>query len=114
MALFNFKNKTDEEIEEEIVNEVIAENESSETSNIKVIQYFINDIEDSVPTIKLICMLHYDRIPEIGSIIWCPNIELRSLIPYKVIRYDYIEDVDSEANKYNYVVVKEATTQDIL
>lgn len=55
-------------------------------------------------------------LPDRDSVIWCPNGNMTNLLPYKVIRYDYIEDPNTENNiyKFVYIVVRPATNSDIL
>lgn len=119
MKIFNFlskKNKkTEQELEEEITNAIIDEDlqEKQETVTAMVIKYIEKD-EGEIPEIFKICNFHSEMFPDQGSIIWAPNIKRNKLIPYKVIRVDFIEDLDSDVCKYNYIVVKDATINDII
>ena len=117
MKFFNFlskKKKTDIEVEQEIEEEIISEN-IKEQENIKaiVIEYIISE-NSEIPQIKKICNFHLDLLPEQNSIIWAPNDKQTNLLPYKVIRLDFIEDPDTDAQNFIFIVVKPATTQDIV
>jgi hypothetical protein len=120
MKFFNFlhkrKKKTDLEIEEEITNEIIEENIKEEQEEIKaiVIKYKVNDFNEEVPDIIKICNFHSELIPSEDSIIWAPNKEKTKLIPYKVVRIDYIEDLNTDAKNFIYIVVKDATINNII
>lgn len=118
MKFFNFiskKKKTELELEEELTNDIIEENnqETQETVTAIVIKYIERD-EGEIPEILKICNFHSELFPETNSIIWAPNLKKDKLIPYKVIRVDFIEDLDSDVCKFNYIVVKDATISDII
>lgn len=119
MKFFNFlnkkKKKTELEIENEITDSIIEENiqEQEDTVSAMIITYIEQD-EGEIPKMFKICNFHSDLIPEQNSIIWAPNLNKTKLIPYKVIRMDFIEDLNSDVYKYNYIVVKEATISDII
>ena len=100
MKIFNFLNKnkkTDQEIEEEITKTIIDEDiqEKKDTVTAMVIKY-IEKEEGEIPEIFKICNFHADILPDMNSIIWAPNINKNKLVPYKVIRIDFIEDLDSD------------------
>lgn len=114
-----FHKESEIEKEEKLENEIIQEAIQAETElkpTAIVIMYAYDDIEDSVPQIQTICEFHNAMLPDKDSIIWCPNGNMTSLLPYKVIRYDYIEDPNTENNiyKFAYIVVRPATNSDIL
>ena len=111
MRLF-WKKKTDIEQEEEIENEVIDNNLKQKKTNVSIIKYNIQE-EQEIPDIIHICDFHPDILPNEGSIIWAPNKEQTSLMPYKVIRFDFIEDPEQEINSKIYIVVTEAKLNDI-
>ena len=120
MKLFNFlnkKKKTDIQVEEEITEEIIKENEEEIKRDITgiVIKYkFDEDNYSEIPEMIKICNLHSPILPEINSIIWAPNKNQNKLLPYKVIRYDFIEDLETDACDFTYVVVTEAVINDIV
>ena len=70
--------------------------------------------EDAVPQIIKIGDFHNEVIPEPNSIIWAPT--GKKLTPYKVVRYDFIEDPDLEKGLAStlYIVVFDALNSDIL
>ena len=110
--LFNNK-KTELEKEEEIEREVIDNNISLQNkTNICIIKYKVKEDND-IPDIIHICDFHVDTLPNNDSIIWCPNETQTNLIPYKVIRYDFIEDPEQEINSKIYIVVTDAKLSDI-
>ncbi len=118
MKFFNFlskKKKTELEIEEEITNNIIEEEtqEQVETVTAIVIKYIEND-EGEIPEIFKICNFHSEMLPDINSIIWAPDLNKNKLMPYKVIRIDFIEDLDVNIAKFNYIVVKDAMISDII
>ena len=76
-----------------------------------VIKYDIIQDND-IPVIIKICDFHFDNLPAINSIIWAPNKNKTKLEPYKVIRFDFIEDDDNKGNIY--IVVVDANIQDII
>ena len=102
--------------EEKIVQEIIEENQQI-TNSIKttaqIIKYVMED-EETVPQIIKIGDFHNEIIPEPNSIIWAPT--GKQLTPYKVIRYDFIEDPDLEKGLAStlYIVVYDALNSDIL
>lgn len=104
------KKKTELEIENELTSEIINSNINSIKA--RVIQYVATDIE-LPPDINYICDFTLDIMPDINSIIWCPDNKKNKLIPYKVIRYDFIIDTDSDAGSYVYIVVDTASLTDI-
>ena len=114
-----FSKKTEiekeEKIEKEIIEEAQKEQETLPVSAI-VIMYMYDDIEDSVPQISQICEFHNSLLPDKGSIIWAPNTDMTALTPYKVIRYDFIEDPEKSNNisRFVYIVVVPADNSDIL
>lgn len=69
--------------------------------------------DNDIPDIIHICDFHVDTLPNQDSIIWCPNETQTNLIPYKVIRYDFIEDPEQEINSKIYIVVTDAKLSDI-
>ena len=101
------------DIEEEIEKEVIDNNISLQNkTNICIIKYKVTEDND-IPDIIHICDFHVDTLPNQDSIIWCPNETQTNLIPYKVIRYDFIEDPEQEINSKIYIVVTDAKLSDI-
>ena len=119
MKFFNFlhkKKKTDLEIEEEITEEVIKENEAEVKRNITgiVIKYMFDEDSSEIPEMIKICNLHSSILPDINSIIWAPNKNQNKLLPYIVIRYDFIEDLETDACDFTYIVVKDAEINDII
>ena len=113
-----FTKKSNLNIEQELTREVIEHNTSEEVVNVsaKIIQYYVNvDSEETdIPTIIFICDFHSSIMPDIGSIIWCPNKDKNKLEPYKVIRFDFIEDPNTDLNKDIFIVVKPAIQTDII
>lgn len=107
------QNKSETELEEEIENEVIDNNLKQKQTNVSIIKYNIQE-DQEIPDIIHICDFHPTTLPSEGSIIWAPNKEQTSLIPYKVIRFDFIEDPEQEINSKIYIVVKEARLTDII
>ena len=105
----------EEKIEQELIEETIQQQIDIKTTGI-VIKYILEDIEDKVPQIYKICEFHNEILPTPGSIIWAPNSEETVLMPYKVLRYDYIEDPDIDKKLFNYVyiVVIDASNSDIM
>lgn len=106
------KKKTEFEQEEELEKEIIDNNLKQKNTNICIIKYEIQEDQD-IPEIIHICDFHPDVLPNEGSIIWAPNKEQTSLIPYKVIRFDFIEDSEQEINSKIYIVVSDAKISDI-
>lgn len=106
------KNKTEVEQEEELEKEVIDNNLKQNKTNVSIIKYNIQE-DNEIPDIIHICNFHPDILPNEGSIIWAPNKEQTTLIPYKVIRFDFIEDPEQEINSKIYIVVIEAKLTDI-
>ncbi len=110
-----FNKKTDIQIEDEIEDEIIKENKQNEIkATAMVIQYIINNEDNPVPEIKFLCEFHSEIFPESNSIIWAPNKENTKLLPYKVIRYDFIEDPNSEFINMVYIVVEPALLNNIV
>lgn len=114
-----FIKKSEKQIEDLYESKIIEENEAEdekEVNSVKfvVIKYEYTDEDAPVPSMDVICKLHTDVMPMIDSIIWAPSTQRNCLLPYKVIRYDYIEDPDSDAYKYTYIVVKDALNTDII
>lgn len=112
-----FKKKSNHSIEDDIVQEVIQHNtEESDIIYAKIIEYYINpdDEENEVPNILFICDFHNSVMPDINSIIWCPNKAKDKLEPYKVIRFDFIEDLNTDLNKNVFIVVTPAKQTDII
>ena len=113
-----FTKKSNLNIEQELTKEIIEHNTSEEVVNVsaKIIQYYVNvDSEETdIPTIIFICDFHSSIMPDIGSIIWCPNKDKNKLEPYKVIRFDFIEDPNTDLNKDIFIVVKPAIQTDII
>lgn len=115
---FKKKSNIEKEIqkEEKIVQEIIQDNQQI-TSSVKItaqiIKYVMED-EDAVPQIIKIGDFYNEVIPEPNSIIWAPT--GKKLTPYKVVRYDFIEDPDLEKGLAStlYIVVYDALNSDIL
>ena len=51
---------------------------------------------------------------DINSIIWAPNEANTMLVPYKVIRFDFIEDENETLRTFTYIVVSDARYSDII
>ena len=120
MKIFNFVNKlrkkpkkTEIEIEQEIEEEIIKENLQEEEKITAIIIEYIIDENSEIPKIKKICNFHSELLPEQNSIIWAPNSNQTRLLPYKVLRLDFIEDLDTDAKNFIYIVVKPALLNDI-
>ena len=114
MNIFNIfrKKKTELEIEEEITREIIAENSQNRKAESIVIRYKLEE-DQVVPTIVKICDFHGNILPSEGSIIWAPDENNTKLLPYKVKRFDFIEDPETDASSFNYIVVVPAQTNEI-
>lgn len=113
MNIFNiFKKKQSNLQQEEQLESEIYEYNSNVTETIYgvVIKYNIIS-EDDIPVIIKICDFHCATLPDIDSIIWAPDKDKTKLEPYKVIRFDFIEDVDNNSNLY--IVVTNANINDI-
>jgi hypothetical protein len=114
MKIFNFlhkKKKTELEIENEITEEIIEENIKEESNTTAIVIKYIIDEDTEIPSMFKICNYHSDMFPEPNSIIWAPNINQTSLLPYKVIRLDFIENPDN-VNEL-LIIVKDASLTDI-
>ena len=111
----NFKfwkkdNITESELEEIAIQENSKDNEENKVTGI-IIQYIQQDGHNDPAMIKL-SDFHNDILPQPNSIIWISN--KKNLLPYKVIRYDYIEDENIMTSKYVYIVVTNALPEDVL
>lgn len=111
-----FHKETEIEKEEKLEREIIQENEK-DLNEIPItgilIKYVMGD-EDEVPQIVKIADFHNEIMPDPNSIIWASNGKF--LTPYKVLRYDFIEDPDLQTGlaSNTYIVVVDALNQDIL
>ena len=87
--------------------------QTTESANItaKVITY-VQTKEYESPQIQILCDFHNNILPMIDSIIWIRN--KNQLFPYKVIRYDYIENGNEETYNLTYIVVVRALPGDII
>ena len=116
MTLFNFlKFKKTQETEDEYLDRIANENKieaSREASNMVVIKY-IQETFSSVPEIIKITEFKSSVLPDKGSIIWAPDSDKKQLLPYKVIRFDFIQETE-ENNKNVYIVVTDAEPKDIM
>lgn len=101
----------EQKIEKEIIEESEKQLESIKVTGI-VIKYIVDD--NDIPQIIKISDFHNNIMPDPDSIIWASN--GKNLLPYKVIRYDFIEDPDLEKGIASnvYIVVKDALNSDIL
>lgn len=110
-----FNKKSNQEIEEVLIDNISAENEK-EQSNIKVygilITYIQNE-ENVPPVIWNLGSFHCEILPEIGSIVWIANEDTNELSPWKVVRFDFIEDLNIDNAIYPYIVVVKASQNDI-
>ena len=107
-----FNKKTELEKELEIEEEIINDNVEQKPTAI-IIKYFIED-EETPPKIIKICNFHNEIMPDINSIIWAPNEANTMLVPYKVIRFDFIEDENETLRTFTYIVVSDARYSDII
>lgn len=117
MNIFNYfkKKKSNKEIEENISAEIVAENEKElkqYTPYGRIITY-IQTEDQQVPTIWNMGIFHSNVLPDIGSIIWVANEDTSELNPWKVIRFDFIEDLNIENALFPYIVVVKASQDDI-
>lgn len=114
MSLFSIfrKKKTELEIEEEITKEIISENSQTRKVDSVVIRYKLEEDQD-VPRIVKICDFHGNILPSENSIIWAPDENNTKLLPYKVKRFDFIEDPETDASSFTYIVVVPAQTNEI-
>ena len=114
MSIFNIfrKKKTELEIEEEITREIIAENSQNRKVDSIVIRYKLEE-DQVVPSIVKICDFHGNILPSEGSIIWAPDENNTKLLLYKEKRFDFIEDPETDASSFNYIVVVPAQTNEI-
>ncbi len=114
MKIFNFlhkKKKSDIELENELTEEIIEENiEESKNITAIIIKYIINE-HTEIPEMYKICNYHSEIFPNIDSIIWAPNNKQDKLLPYKVIRLDFIENQDDE--NIILIIVEDALITDI-
>lgn len=108
-----FKKKPTNFEQEQLIEKEIIEYNFNIKENIYGIVIKYDIVSDNlIPVITKICDFHCEVLPNIDSIIWAPNKERDKLEPYKVIRYDYIEDVDNNNNLY--IVVVNANINDII
>lgn len=116
MKLFNyFKKKSNKEIEETLSDQIFAENEK------EIKQYdvygciitYIQNEDEVVPTIWNLGAFHSSVLPDIGSIIWTADEDTAKLTPWKVIRFDFIEDLNIDNALFPYIVVVKATQNEI-
>lgn len=115
--MFSFLKKKKSNLEQEQIleKEIIEYNENiTDTIFSTIIKYVPADDEEAPPKLIKICDFHASMLPNINSIIWAPNTDKTALFPYKVIRFDFIEDIDSAINSIPYIVVKDAKYNDIL
>lgn len=110
--LFKKKVTTLEE-EKELEKNIIENNSEVNLSNTYIITYITID-EDTPPELKIIGLFHAEILPEKDSIIWCVSETKDKLVPYKVIRFDFIEDPDPNINNRIYIVVVPAKYNDIM
>lgn len=114
MKIFNFlskKKKTEIELEDELTEEIIEENiEENKNVTAIIIKYIINE-NTEIPKMYKICNYHSEIFPDINSIIWAPNNKQDKLLPYKVIRLDFIENQDNE--NIILIIVEDALITDI-
>lgn len=116
MKLFDyFKKKSNKEIEETISDQIVAENEKEVTQYTPhgCIITYIQTEDEIAPTIWNMGIFHSSVLPDIGSIIWIANEDTSELKPWKVIRFDFIEDLNIENALFPYIVVVKATQNDI-
>lgn len=116
MNIFNyFKKKSNKEIEETLSEQIVAENEKEVTQYTPYgcIITYVQTEENVAPTIWNLGTFHSSVLPDIGSIIWIPNEDTAELKPWKVIRFDFIEDLNIENALFPYIVVVNATQNDI-
>ena len=113
MNFFNIfkKKQTILEQEEQIESEIYEYNSNIEESIYGIVIKYEIVSENDIPIIIKICDFHCPTLPDINSIIWAPNKDKTKLEPYKVNRFDFIEDIDNNSNLY--IVVNEANIQDI-
>ena len=84
---------------------------------IQVITYVVDlTINKNYPIIQTICNFNGDILPEIDSIIWAPDITHQFLVPYKVLRIDFLEDEENQIQTEHktLIVVKKVSGNDIL
>ena len=114
MRIFNLfrKKKTELEIEEELEKEIISENIKDKKYNSMVIRYKL-EVDQEIPSIVKICDFHGNILPSENSIIWAPDENNTKLIPYKVVRYDFIEDPETDESLITYIVVVPAKINEI-
>lgn len=113
MNIFNiFKKKTELEIEEELEQQIISENSKEYKVEARIIEYKLEEDQD-VPSIFVISDFHGNILPTENSIIWAPDENNTKLMPYKVTRFDFIEDPETDASMFTYIVVVPAKTSDI-
>lgn len=89
-------------------NKIIKEN--SATKSKEVIQYLNNG------SMYKVCNFNGDILPEKNAIIWAPDRARKTLVPYRVIRIDYLEDDEQHAEIVHrtLIVVKPSVYEDIL
>lgn len=107
--------------EEEYIDQVIEENNNVAPTevlkSVDVIKYSYDQQKNAkYPVIIKICSFSGDYLPDINSIIWGPDQTHKFLIPYRVVRLDYMED-ESEGVSVQHrimIVVKNADTDSIM
>lgn len=116
-----FNKKSEEEKEEAFEKRLIQENQeelqktiSDDNIQISVIQYYIDEsvTPSVIRSFTLIDNFLGPILPEKGAIIWIE--EEGGLRPFSVIRYDFFATENIEQSVRVYVVVKPASSGDIL
>jgi hypothetical protein len=108
-------NLLEEKYSEQIIREDaerLAEARDKEI-NAKVITYLQGDDEQATPIMDVIVDdFTGPMMPEENSIIW---VDIEGFLrPFKVIRYDYIQNTSKYDSMYVYIVVQPSTKSDIV
>ena len=122
--LFQKKSElTEDEIEEQYISSLAEENDrelmeemdSLSVLPASVIMYIFDDSADTEQEIQMLTLIEEFGIPvepEKDSIIWILSSDGRK--PYKVIRTDYIHDIDDYHRYRQYIVVEPAIASDVM
>ena len=117
--LFGKKEKSNEELEDELTEQIIKENEDAlqqayeEELQASVITYVKADDEyDTIHPVVLVDTYTAKMMPDIGSIIWIT--ESNVMRPFKVIRYDFMQNENLYESMKVYIVVRAAVNADII
>lgn len=107
-----FHKESELEKESKLTEEIINNNLSEIETKVRIIKYTVNENTEE-PIVNIISDFHNQIMPSIDSIIWAPNKEKTKMVPFKVIRFDFFEDPDTDADSFIYIVVKDAELYEV-